>query len=494
LAVTSLGAAFIASKNGGTQTYLSSSNEPPASATDRQPHGNEPDFIPEGCFRNKFELGTAVTELFDGTNAFRESVIRKYGNISDFCVDYVDDFSFLFAYRSFNQDISGWNVSRSKSFAYTFTQFPGLIIEPNRTRFNPDVSRWDVSRSKSFRAMFAYALDFNADLSRWNTSQSLDFTLFCNGCLQFNSDLNGWQTGNTISFSNMFHAALAFDGGEAGLAKWDVSSGRDFSSMFLNSAFNGDISGWDLSSGRTFEDMLLTSKFNQNLCAWVPKFRPDSDFWLPGMVPMFGGNECKSTLASLATMCFNCLPTSSPSASPSQTPTTSISPTTSTPQQGCLDTTFLNASGFSGQENLVDFERLDNEAVIANQYISMGVGFSQTQGGEPRAVVVAPVGGVVLINYFLGNPGDVVLSFLQPQSRVGFEVITEEGDETVIVLSSGGTSIQSPIKFSTGVAGFEFRFVGVESSVPFYQVRIVASGIGRGFVMMDNVRFEADCG
>ena len=41
--------------------------------------------------------------------------------------------------RSFNQDISSWNISNVKNISYTFC---------NATSFNQDISNWNVSNVK----------------------------------------------------------------------------------------------------------------------------------------------------------------------------------------------------------------------------------------------------------------------------------------------------------------------------------------------------------
>jgi len=63
---------------------------------------------------------------------------------------------------TFNEDISGWDVSSVTNMKYMFAA---------ATRFNQDISGWDVSSSvTNMKYMFAYAIKFNQDISGWDVS------------------------------------------------------------------------------------------------------------------------------------------------------------------------------------------------------------------------------------------------------------------------------------------------------------------------------------
>ena len=74
----------------------------------------------------------------------------------------------------FKRDISRWDVSKVRSFAYAF----------NRARsFSSDLSAWNVSAARSMYAMF-YDADFNADLSAWDVSRASDLSfVFWSKCI-----------------------------------------------------------------------------------------------------------------------------------------------------------------------------------------------------------------------------------------------------------------------------------------------------------------------
>ena len=64
----------------------------------------------------------------------------------------------FFTDSSFNQDISGWDVSNVTSMSFMFY---------GATSFNQDISGWDVSSVTNMVSMFYDATSFNQDLSQW---------------------------------------------------------------------------------------------------------------------------------------------------------------------------------------------------------------------------------------------------------------------------------------------------------------------------------------
>jgi surface protein len=103
---------------------------------------------------------------------------------------------------SFNQDISGWNVS---SVTYMSAMFQLASV------FNQNISGWNVSKVRTMENMFDRALAFNQDLSGWNVSAVFSiYAIFDNSALSitnYNNILNGWS-----NLSQGVHTGLEFYG------------------------------------------------------------------------------------------------------------------------------------------------------------------------------------------------------------------------------------------------------------------------------------------
>jgi len=98
--------------------------------------------------------------------------------------------------RSFNGDISDWDVSNVKNMSYMFC---------SAESFNGDISDWDVSNVTKMSCMFYGAASFNQDISRWDVSNVKDmFGMFYNA-ESFNSDISKWDVSNVENMRWMFY-------------------------------------------------------------------------------------------------------------------------------------------------------------------------------------------------------------------------------------------------------------------------------------------------
>ena len=83
---------------------------------------------------------------------------------------------------SFNQDISGWDVSSVTSMSLMFNL---------ASSFNQDISSWNVSSCTTFASMF-YQSSFNQDISVWNVSSCTNFSTMFRSNGSFSQNLSGW--------------------------------------------------------------------------------------------------------------------------------------------------------------------------------------------------------------------------------------------------------------------------------------------------------------
>lgn len=212
--------------------------------------------------------------------------------------------------RSFNSDISRWNVASVTNTKQMFYR---------ATSFNGDLSNWDVSSVTSMERMFYHAASFNRDLSGWEVSRVTSMyrmfysatsfaRILCGAAwVQSQADKDEMFAGSPGSISNVCistsaHAststratAVVFvpqsraelkaavdacinispvgdcaQGPNGAIGSWDVSRVTDMSWMFWGEpSFNGDISKWDVTSVTDMSWMFWGAKsFNGDISKW----------------------------------------------------------------------------------------------------------------------------------------------------------------------------------------------------------------------------------
>ena len=201
------------------------------------------------------------------TRTMLDLLILTDEDVSNVNTSQITDFSYLLTTEnphqhsdssSFNQDISGWDVSSG-------TNFDGMFS--GASSFNQDISHWNVSKGGSFRFMFSGASLFNQDIGRWDISNAVNLSNMFTDATSFNQDLSKWNTSNVKFFVGMFKGASAFN---QDIGNWDVSNGRMFSNMFNGAiSFNQDIGGWVVSKAKDLRGIFKgASSFNQDIGKW----------------------------------------------------------------------------------------------------------------------------------------------------------------------------------------------------------------------------------
>ena len=208
-----------------------------------------------------------VVDSFLLSNSPDSTVVLTYGSIDRWCFDgRITDMSSLFdgyrnsAAESFNQDLSGWDVSSVTNMRFMFRK---------ATAFNGSIASWDVSSVANMNSMFTDAWAFNQDLSSWDLSfVTLADYMFWDA-FSFNGNISTWDVSSVTTMENMFSGASAFN---QDISSWNVSAVTKMRNMFRGaSSFNSDISLWDVSSVTDMGAMFYSAQsFDQNLCEWGP--------------------------------------------------------------------------------------------------------------------------------------------------------------------------------------------------------------------------------
>ena len=113
----------------------------------------------------------------DMSNMFGGSKLQTIKSSSSPNLSNTTNMNSMFSYaRSFNGDLSTWDVSSVADMSFMFQ---------GASSFNGELSAWDVSNVTGMNSMFSYARSFNGDFSEW----------------QFNASNNGLD--EFVSYSNL---------------------------------------------------------------------------------------------------------------------------------------------------------------------------------------------------------------------------------------------------------------------------------------------------
>lgn len=85
--------------------------------------------------------------------------------------------------------------------------------------FNQDLSGWDVSNVTDISYLFSGCSSFNQDIGGWDVSNVTNMSVFLSGTYAFNQDISGWDTGNVTAMDYMLRYATSFN---QDLSGWNV--------------------------------------------------------------------------------------------------------------------------------------------------------------------------------------------------------------------------------------------------------------------------------
>lgn len=173
----------------------------------------------------------------------------NYGPIKYFKID-SEDLSDMFS-NYISDEFAALSWRRNRYFD---------VIEDMISNFNEDISGWDVSKVKNMKGMFSNkytsfkSLKFNRDLREWDVSNVTDMEDMFKGTT-FNGDISKWDVSNVTNMKDMFKGTTF----NRDIHNWNVSNVTDMENMFQTSAFNKDVSIWDVSASVNTTNMFTNS-------------------------------------------------------------------------------------------------------------------------------------------------------------------------------------------------------------------------------------------
>lgn len=141
---------------------------PPSLPPSASPSMAPTDEAQRKCFRKRQDLVAAVDAYLADSSSDTEIALQYGWPIGTWCINGVDDMSFLFSAirnplaRFFNADLSSWSMNTTTSMESMF----------HDARFvNFDASKWNVERVKTMKNVFNNAERFTGEsLQSWVTS------------------------------------------------------------------------------------------------------------------------------------------------------------------------------------------------------------------------------------------------------------------------------------------------------------------------------------
>ena len=140
-------------------------------------------------------------------------------------------------------------LSDLNPYPYNVTMV-NMFIECSSLTMVPSINSWSMpSGVKSISYMFAGATSFNQDLSGWDVSHITDMSNMFQGATSFNQDISGWDVSSVTDMSGMFQGATSFNQ-PIGLWGSKTANVGNYSFMFQEaSSFDQNLGTWTMKSG-----------------------------------------------------------------------------------------------------------------------------------------------------------------------------------------------------------------------------------------------------
>jgi surface protein len=179
----------------------------------------------------------------------------KWGDIGDWDVSAVEDFSYAFSIH--RDEAGGTYVENGNPKAATFVgtaiskwiTASATILDNTfngASAMNADLSTWNVAKVTTLENTFRSASRFaGAGLPTWKTTAVTSLKNIFRSAALINADLSGWSVVKVTTMKEAFYGAEKFTGG--GLNVWKTTALTDLNSAFDNTReMNTDLGGWNV--------------------------------------------------------------------------------------------------------------------------------------------------------------------------------------------------------------------------------------------------------
>jgi Mycoplasma protein of unknown function, DUF285 len=156
---------------------------------------------------------TTTNELYQAVDAYQEAALLL-SSVQDSDVA-----------RRYGYPMAAWNVSRLTNFSSVFdgTRNPNLV-----DAFDEDLSGWDVSRATDmFRTFFGLAQYTGRGLEHWNVRRVTNLRSMFSFAFNFRGNISYWSVSKAVFLKRMFSDSLF----NVDISQWDVSNAQDLGWM-----------------------------------------------------------------------------------------------------------------------------------------------------------------------------------------------------------------------------------------------------------------------
>jgi surface protein len=187
----------------------------------------------KGLFRDKIKTPEDNKKL-DGIGAWVPKEVETMSEMFWYCDSFNQDISGWNVSKvkrmhamfsrciSFNQDLSNWKLHALETMSYMFFKCKtfnsgifklekgNLVIKMEKVfcdceLFNQDISGWVVSKVDDMNGMFWGCTNFNQDISQWDVSKVENMKNMFSDCTNFNQDISKWDVGNVTQMDDIFY-------------------------------------------------------------------------------------------------------------------------------------------------------------------------------------------------------------------------------------------------------------------------------------------------